>query len=98
MGNQSIAIEMEDVFDASELAKAQRQREQFDQNSAWLQSHISEIYAKHRDRYICIAGKELFVGDTVQDVITQARTAHPDDEGWFTRYIPKEKMPRVYAV
>jgi hypothetical protein len=83
---------------ANELAKAQRQREQFDRNSAWLQSHISEIYAKHRDHYICIAGQELFVGDTVQDVIAQARTAHPDDEGWFTRYIPKEKMPRVYAV
>jgi hypothetical protein len=98
MDNRSTAIEMEEVTDANELAKARQQREQFDRNSAWLQAHISEIYAKHRGKCICIAGQELFVGDTVQDAVTQATTAHPDDEGWFTRYIPKEKVARIYAV
>lgn len=33
MGNRPIAIEIEDVLDANELAKAQRQREQSDRNS-----------------------------------------------------------------
>lgn len=98
MNNRPTTIEMEEVRDANELAKAQKQREQFDRNSAWLQTHIADIYAKHRDQYICIAGQELFVGDTVQDAITQATTAHPEDEGWFTRYIPKAKVPRIYAV
>jgi len=28
----------------------------------------------------------------------EATAAHPDDEGWFTRYIPKEKVARIYAV
>ncbi len=98
MDTRPTAIEMEEVTDAKELTKARRQREQFDRNSAWLQAHISEIYAKHRGKCICIAGQKLFVGDTVQDAITQATTAHPDDEGWFTRYIPKEKVARIYAV
>ena len=98
MNNQSIRIEVDEVIDADELLKAQHQREQFDRNSVWLQAHISEIYIKHRGKYICIAGQELFVGDTVHDTITQATTAHPDDKGWFTRYIPKEKVARIYAV
>ncbi len=98
MNNRSNIIEIEEVVDAAELTKAHQQREQFDRNSAWLQAHISAIYAKHRGKYICIAGQGLFVGDTLQDAITQATTAHPDDEGWFTRYIPKEKVARIYAV
>jgi hypothetical protein len=93
-----IEIEMEDVRDAHELERSQRQREQFDGNSAWLQAHISEIYAKHRGKCICIAGQQLFVGDTTKAAIAQATAAHPEDEGWFTRYIPKDKVPRTYAV
>ena len=90
-----IKIEMEEVHDAHELASAQRQREQFDRNSAWLQAHISEIYAKHRGKCICIAGQQLFVGDTTKAAIAQATAAHPEDEGWFTRYIPKDKVASI---
>jgi hypothetical protein len=38
------------------------------------------------------------VADTTKEAIALATAAHPDDEGWFTRYIPKEKVPRVYAL
>jgi hypothetical protein len=98
MNHRSAGIEMEEVHDANELAKAQRQREQFDCNSAWLQAHISEIYDKHRGKCICIAGQQLFVGDTTHEVIAQARAAHPGDKGWFTRYIPKDKVARIYEI
>jgi hypothetical protein len=91
-------VQMQDVTDIDELAKAGKQREQFDHNSAWLQNNISEIYAKHRGKCVCVAGKEVFVADTVSDAIAQVTAAHPDDEGWFTRYIPKEKVARIYAV
>jgi len=91
-------IEMQQTTDAEDLAEAHRQREQFDRNSAWLQAHVSEIYAKHRGKCICIAGQQLFVGDTANDAIAQATAAHPDDKGWFTRYIPKEKAARIYAL
>jgi len=89
---------MEEVSDADKVAKARRQRELFDQNAAWLQRHISEIYAAHRGKCICVAGEEVFVADTAQEAIALARAAHPDDEGWFTRYIPEEKVARIYAV
>jgi hypothetical protein len=92
------AIELAETTDAAEAAKARREREQFDRNAAWLQARISEVYAEHRGKCICVAGQELFVADTAKEAIAQATGAHPDDEGWFTRYIPKEKAARVYAV
>ena len=91
-------IEVEQVTDSDELARARRQRAQFDRNSAWLQAHITEVYARHRGKCICIAGGELFVADTAREAVELARAAHPDDEGFFTRYIPKEKVARIYAI
>jgi hypothetical protein len=98
MTNLQTPIVMEEVTDTNELLKAHQQREQFDRNSAWLQTHIVEVYTKHRGKCICVAGGELFVADTVKEAIAQATTAHPDDEGWFTRYIPKDKVARIYAL
>jgi hypothetical protein len=98
MDNQQTLIVMEEVTNTEELLKARQQREQFDRNSAWLQAHISEVYSKHRGKCICVAGEELFVADTVKEAIAQATAAHPDDEGWFTRYIPKAKVARIYAI
>lgn len=92
------AIEMEDATGPAELAAARKQREQFDRNSAWLQGHISKIYANHRGKCICVAGEEVFVADTATEAAALATAAHPEDEGWFTRYIPKEKVARIYAV
>jgi hypothetical protein len=92
MDTQRTPIVMEEVTDLQELLKARQQREQFDRNSAWLQAHIAEVYSKHRGKCVCVAGEELFVADTVKEAIAQATTAHPDDKGWFTRYIPKEKV------
>ena len=89
MDHRSAGIE-EEVDDANELARAQRQREQFDCNSAWLQAHISEIYTNHRGKCICIAGQQLFVGDTARTAIEPATAAHPEDKGSFTRYIEPE--------
>ena len=38
------------------------------------------------------------MANTTMEAIAQATAAHPDDEGWFTRYIPKEMVARIYAV
>ncbi len=91
-------VEMLEVTDADELAQARKQRKQFDRNSAWLQHNIASIYTQHRGKCICIAGQEVFVANTTMEAIAQATAAHPDDEGWFTRYIPKEMVARIYAV
>ena len=95
--NKQAPIIMEEVTDLEELAKARAQRERFDRNTAWLQAHASEIYPRYRGKCICIAGQELFVADTPEEVLALAQSAHPEDDGFFLRYIPREQVARIYA-
>lgn len=98
MAEQQIpAVVMEEVTDPEELAKARAQRERFDRNSAWLQAHAAEVYTHYRGKCICIAGEELFVADTPEEALALATAAHPEDDGSFLRYIPREKLARIYA-
>ncbi|MBI3802071.1 MAG: hypothetical protein HY268_34515 [Deltaproteobacteria bacterium] len=98
MAQQRIpAIVMEEITDPEELAKARVQDERFERNSAWLQAHVPEIYSRYRGKCIGIAGEELFVADTPREVRALANAAHPQDNGKLFRYIPKEKVARVYA-
>jgi hypothetical protein len=39
----------------------------------------------------------LFVADTPKQVLALAKAAHPEDEGRFTRYIPRQNLTRIYA-
>jgi hypothetical protein len=98
MGTQQVPkVIMEEVTDPEELAKARVQHERFDRNSAWLQAHVPEIYSRYRGKCICIAGEELFVADTPKEVLALANARHPEDDGKFLRYIPQEKVARIYA-
>lgn len=90
-------IVIEEVTDATELAKAQKQDERFARNWAWFETHANEIYTTYRGKCICISGEDLFVADTPEEVLAKATTAHPEDDGRFTRIIPKEKVARVYV-
>jgi hypothetical protein len=38
------------------------------------------------------------VGDTTSEAVAKATAAHPEDKGWFTQYIYKEKAARIYAL
>lgn len=89
-------VVMEEVTGPKELADARAQRERFDRNVAWLQAHVAEVYARHRGKCVCIAGQEIFVADTPEAALAQANAAHPEDNGRFIRYIPREKLARVY--
>ena len=96
MADKQAPIIMEEV-DPEELAKARAQRERFDRNTAWLQTHAAEIYPRYRGKCICIAGEELCVADTPGEVLALAQAAHPEDDGFFLRYIPREKVARIYV-
>lgn len=89
-------VVMEEVTDPVQIAEAKAQGERFDRNLAWLQAHADEAYA-HLGKYICIAGEELFVADTAEAVLALAKAAHPEDDGRFTLYVPRERMARIYA-
>ena len=90
-------IQMDEITDPGELAAARKQHEQFDRNSRWLEANASIVFKEHRGRHICVAGKQLFVGDTAQAALAEAEAAHPDDRGCLLRYIPRECVPRIYA-
>lgn len=89
-----LAMEIESDADlcaeiAARLARCRR-------NVRWLERHAADAYAQ-RGKYICIAGQELFVAETPEEAIRAAESAHPDDDGRLTLYIPLEKAVRVYA-
>ncbi len=90
-------IVMKEVTDPEENAAARARRERFDRNSAWLQAHVKEVYSRYRGKCVVIAGEELFAADTPEDAWALANAAHPEDDGSFIRYIPREKMARIYA-
>lgn len=83
-------VTMEPVTDPTETAAMREVMVRFERNSAWLQAHAAEVYA-HRGKFIAVAGQQLFVSDTIQGAVAQARAAHPDDTGLLTRYIPAEQ-------
>jgi hypothetical protein len=91
------SVVLEEVTDPVQLAEAQARRARFDRNWAWFEAHAAEIYTQHRGKCVCIAGEELFVADTADEALAQARAAHPEDDGRFTRYIPRERMARIYV-
>jgi hypothetical protein len=98
MTSNEAGIVVEEVTDPEENAAARARRERFDRNSAWLQSHATEVYTRHRGKCICVAGEELFVASSPEEVLALARAAHPQDNGSILiRYIPREKTARIYA-
>jgi hypothetical protein len=94
---RSPELVMTEVTEPEENANIKAQRERFRKNSDWLQVHVPQVYAQHRGKFICVAGQELFIADTAPEVVAMARKAHPEDDGPLLRYIPREKMERVYA-
>src|SRR5262249_10454490 len=77
------------VTDPDEIAAFRAQQERIDRNADWLQAHAHEVYSQNRGRHICIAGQELFVADTAKEALALAEAAHPEDDGWHLRYVPK---------
>lgn len=91
------AIKVEVVTEPVELAKAREQDQRFEKNWAWFTEHAAVIYQTHRGKCLCVAGQQLFVGDTPGEALAKAIAAHPEDNGLFTRIIPREKLERIYA-
>lgn len=95
MVEKHIPLILEEVTDPVELEKAQAQEARFRRNLAWFESHAAEIYVTHRGKCIGVAGEELFVAATPAEVLALVRAAHPDDDGRFTRIIPRRRLARI---
>jgi hypothetical protein len=90
-------VVMEEVTDPVEIAAAQARHARMERNWAAFDARAAEVYASCRGKCVCVAGGELFIADTPEEVLVQATAAHPEDDGRFLRYIPRERMARVYA-
>ncbi len=97
IANQRSPIVMEEVTDPDELAKARARRERFDRNFDWFQAHATEIFTRYRGKCIVIAGEELFAADTPEEAWSLVEATHPEDEGSFIHYIPRDKAACIYA-
>jgi hypothetical protein len=97
MSESPYEVEFDVRLPPEEQARAEAQRERFDRNLAWYEAHAVQIGEAHRGKHICVAGQELFVADSTQEVMALARAAHPEDNGFFLHYIYRERMPRIYA-
>jgi hypothetical protein len=93
----AVVMTVREITDPKERAALQDWRERADRNADWLQAHASEVYPRYRGQFICIAGEELFVADSVEEVLRLARAAHPEDDAYFLRYIPRDRVARIYA-
>ena len=74
---EKLKVVMEEVTDSAELAKAQAQRERFDQNWAWFKAQATEIYERFRGQCVVIAGEEVFAAATATEAWALAKaTSH----------------------
>ena len=90
-------VTVREITDPKERVEVEAWRGRADRNAAWLQAHAASVYPRHRGRHICIAGEEVFAADSAEEALALARAAHPEDDGRILRYIPRERVARIYA-
>jgi hypothetical protein len=90
-------VVIEEELSPEELAAFHAQGKRYARNVAWFQAHLDQIRAQQLGKHICVAGEELFVADTPQEVIALAQAAHPEDDGRMLLYLSPLKGPRIYA-
>ena len=97
MGDSHHQLIMEEVTDPEEFTNIRARRARYERNAAWLQVHATEVYTYYRGKCVCIAGEELFVADTPEEILALATAAHPEDDRRFLHYISREKVARIYT-
>ena len=94
-GSQAPIVTMTRITDPEQLAELNEIRRKSEINIAAFERFAPDIYRNMRDKFVCVAGGQLFSGDTVQEVLAASEAAFPDDNATVFRYIPKHKMARI---
>lgn len=78
-------------------AELDRLHEKYMANALWFEERASELFAKYRGLFVCVADGELFAGPDAKEVLARARAAHPDLVGahYFQFIPPKRHTVRV---
>jgi len=80
-----------------ERAEALAVAEEFRKNAEWFGTQAKEIRDAHTGKFICVAGRELFVGDDPVEVVARAKAAHPTAGGFFSLRLSTHRGPKIYA-
>ncbi len=54
---------------------------------AWWNEHAREFETRYRGKYLTVINKEVFVGDTYEEVCERIKAKYPDEEP-FIDHIP----------
>jgi hypothetical protein len=87
---------LEEVTDPADIGRFRAQDERHRRNLNWLAAHWADLLLGARGRFVAVAGEEPFIANTSEEAWSQARAEHPEDDGAFCQYVPKEGGPRVY--
>jgi hypothetical protein len=88
---------VEETTDPVERAGLRHGAEQYRLNSDWLQAHWADLLPAAEGRYVAVAGRQAFVGESAAEALDQAKAAHPDDAGMLVEYVRPTTGPRVYG-
>jgi len=86
-----------EITDPKVIKEMEERWERYSRNEAVFREKAHAIYQQYRGKVVVIAGQELHVADTVDEAWAWARQNHPDDDGLFTRLVPKERGWRIYG-
>ena len=95
MNHSQLTIEA--INDPSEIALHQPHWERSKRNWAWLRDHWSDLLPQAFGKFLAVAGEEALVADSLEEALTWAKTAHPEDTGRIVEYVTPPQGPRCYA-
>lgn len=65
--------------------------DRFRRNARCFDRAARDIELRYPGKYVCVAGGELFTGDSLANVLAAARQQHPGDDAPFVHYVSKER-------
>jgi hypothetical protein len=75
---------------AQELRQFQRDEEDYE----WLSAHAQEIETQWRGKFIAVANRQLFIGESREDAEAKAKVSFPDYDP-IVEYIPWKRQVKV---
>ena len=73
-----------------ELQRFQQDEEDYE----WLSAHAQEIEVHYKGKFIAVVNRQLFVGESREEVQTKAKAAFPDRDP-IVEYIPWKRQVQV---
>jgi hypothetical protein len=83
---------------SAQAARATNGLSSLNRNMQWWSAHGEALIPELKEKFIAVAGEELFVADSRCRVQQLASEAHPEDEGVFVLDLTSSFFPRLYAV